>query len=87
MTIKKEGYDHQHALTIPNFENFDYKNMVGAFMNNLVVIEKRCGESRIYNGANILKCLSLIPKVSCINPAKTILHCCKLNNSQFKDYR
>ena len=35
MIACKEGYDHQHVLTIPKFENFQYKNMVGAYMNNM----------------------------------------------------
>ena len=35
MTTIKEGYNHQHSLKIPKFENFDYRNIVGAYMNNL----------------------------------------------------
>ena len=41
MTTKKVGYDHQHAFKIPKFENFDYKNVVGACMNNLRWLLKR----------------------------------------------
>ena len=36
MIACKEGYDHQHVLIILKFENFNYKNMVGAYMNNMV---------------------------------------------------
>ena len=38
---RKEGYDHQHAFKIPKFQNFDYKNMVGAYMNNLRQLLRR----------------------------------------------
>ena len=35
MIANKKGHDHQHALIIPKFENFDHRNVVGAYMNNL----------------------------------------------------
>ena len=35
MISTKEGYNHQLALKIPKFEIFDYRNVVGAYMNNL----------------------------------------------------
>ena len=41
MTTREEGYDHQHALKIPKFEDSHYRNVVGIYMNNLEWLLRR----------------------------------------------
>ena len=56
MTTCKEGYDYQHVLTIPKFENFNYKNMVGAYMNNMGWLLRKDVVNLEFVSVDIFKC-------------------------------